>query len=391
MSGGICGSSDRGRRGEGSSLSPACAPGWATACGHGWARAHGGARPRGWDPALARLRAPALALALLSGCSPADGRAVAVLPAAMEPVGFAPPERPAVPVCLRGGAGLHPPPEAAGFGRDGAVALLYRSPDRVEVERPGWTVAHFDLSGWPDPPRDPAFALPLEDGLLVADRGGQSLYQLRSDGGVERRPLGFAPHALVEFGGGIAVVAPEGHQGALLHALDPSGTRPLPLLLPRVPDPAVGLLAALLHPVPQEGGGALLVPPVLIPIGFALSADGAVVRHSLPIPVGQLERLGRIPPPPYDARAMDALLVNALSVLPHPEGAGLLLLTLSGHAPEGSPERLLVDLDAGFRVRGSAVVPGRPHLLLPSALDGHVDLVEGSGTRWICPRPGIRP
>lgn len=235
--------------------------------------------------------------------------------------------------------------------------------------------------------QDPVEAWLLGDTLLaVVDGEGRALHLL--PGGMEaagppvRVPLPFHPHRAVPLAGGVAMVPLGWARGGLVHlweggdgGLRPLGVRPTPL-----PDARLTVLASALVPLPQPGGGAVFLHPVLVPEGVRVGPDGVQSRFPLTIPGSEAGAVGRVPAPPFQEEELLAMLAPALDAWPLPDG-GAWVLTRSGRMRGGFREKAIVMLDSGMEPVGAWVLPVNA-VRVVGGPGGAGPAVEDGAGRW---------
>lgn len=228
------------------------------------------------------------------------------------------------------------------------------------LDAPGLQVLTFDdrytlLNRTPLPADGPAAALnPTSVGALgdtalaVLARGGLRLVVLSMDGrGLDTSPLDFIPHSVATTGAGAVLVTPM-----------PFGTKP-PTLLLRFADGGWDTLAvprrryadmtinaigntALVESLPD--GSSLVLHQYLEPRGFRVSASGDVEALAVPTPDGTRDAIAYLPHPPVTEEQFPLMLLPAMALSVDRVSSEVYLLTRSGTAVDGRPERAVLRL-----------------------------------------------
>jgi hypothetical protein len=236
--------------------------------------------------------------------------------------------------------------------------------------------------------QDPVDAWLLRDTLVVADGGGRALHLLPwadSAGDFQRFALPFVPHALVPLDRDLGVVPLGGSGGTLLFRLHAGNLLPLPLPPPSIRDPRLRILAGALEATLTGEGVVVLAHPLLVPSIHRVEG-GSVIRTAAPIPEGQRNAVGRIPPAPFDEEDIMGLLAPSLDLAPGPEGS-LLVLTRSGEWRRGFREKAVLQLrPPGMEVVGAVRLPVNAQLLAGGASVA-LRVMDGDGSWYRCDAP----
>jgi len=250
----------------------------------------------------------------------------------------------------------------------------------------------------PLPPTGPGAAVHAVSATLLGDtavavaaRGGLQLVVLARDGSFRAStPLDFIPNAIAATPAGEILVTPL-----------PFGTKPPTLLMrhtsagwealpvPRRPyvDMSINAIgnSTLVEVFPD--GRALVMHQFLRPRAFIVSPGGDVEQRTAPTPDGTRDHIDFVPTSPITPPQMERTLVPAIAMSIDPRSSEVYVMTRSGGAVSGRPERAILRLSERLEfIEGFTLpVPAAGMVYLPRRHEALV--VDDADGFHLCPFP----
>jgi hypothetical protein len=241
----------------------------------------------------------------------------------------------------------------------------------------------------PDALDMPSGAALLGDSLLsVADQTRMRLKIFDLDGRErETIPLDFAPLGLWRAGERLLITpfVIGNHPRTLLHVLDGSQPRELPVPAARYSDGMVTVMANTASVAHFPDGRIVLTRVVVIPFAHVLTMDSAAsaepTRIPLPLPDGVRDRYGWLPTSRVTQADGTRLLFGAIASAPDETTGDLIYLTKTGRTNDDGGEKAIVRVDSELRYRRSYLLDVNARHMVFLAGQG-ISLVANMEDEW---------